>query len=327
MDGNTVPLRVITMQQLLERFYGERQGLIGTAFLRAALATIMFVIYAWHIPVHEFLWGANGQLPYDAYLRWQHGDVFALYRLSPVHWYTETLFYCSLVIAGLYAIGFAPRLTCWLFAITSYANVHRNWMATDGGATLLVLLAFLLCFADTSRYFTLFRPRGHRRWGWEIGTMLHNASRFLLMWQVCMVYFWAAFYKLGGHDWRAGTALYYTLNLQRFQVIPWLSHALAANLGVMTLGAYATLIFQMAFPFLMWNSRAKAYLVPVAVALHCNIALLLGLLSFSLTMIAADISILSDAQFRRVRFVMCMRLLAAVRATKTGTLSPRTDVR
>lgn len=280
--------------------YSRPKGFIGPAVLRVGLAAVMLVHYLWHFGERDLIWGPRGQLGFHEYATTTPGGIFALYSLSGSPLYSTSLVIASVVIAAAFGLGVLPRVTCWLFAITTYASVARDPLATDAGQSLAYLLAFLLCIVDTSRYLA---PLARRRQA-ELGSlaraivgMLHNSGRFLIAWQICMVYFWAAFWKLGGDEWRDGTALGSILGLERFQPFPWISHALATNAILTAVLTYFTVAFQMGFPFLMWNQRIKPYLITVAVTLHLGIAFLLGLISFSAIMIAGDLSLLSDQQF------------------------------
>lgn len=289
---------------MIDRLMRRRHGRSALAFLRAAMGFVMVCFYLWNAPLRNALWGAHGVLPYGDYIATTRADPLQLYRYSPAHSFTEALFWISLAVALLYAFGVTPRLLAVPFAVTAYATISRNWPATDAGLNLLILLSFLLCLCDTSARFSVvtIRPwRSLARAVRPIANVAHNCGRFLISWQVCMVYFWAAFYKLGGQNWRDGTALYYVLHVQHFAVFPVVSNFLAGNSLLVALATYGTVVFQMGFPFLMWDERAKPFLISGAVALHTGIAILMGLMLFSATMIAADISLLSDRQFLALR--------------------------
>lgn len=288
------------LRRALDRYANRRESLTGAAVLRIGLSAIMLVMYLWYFPSHRALWGPNGVLDYKDYVTGIAGaNPFALYRYNDAPWFADLIYFASLAVAGAYLIGIAPRVTSWLFAITAFANVNRNPAASDAGQTLLVLIAFLLCFVDTSRWALLplklwrFKPSLLT----AISTMLHNSGRFLVSWQICMVYWWAAFAKLGGSDWRHGTALYYVMHLDRFMWFPNLAGGIAGNIVLVSILTYTTLIFQAAFPFLMWDRRYKPFMIAIGIGLHTGIGLLMGLLTFSATMIIADLSLLSDGQF------------------------------
>jgi hypothetical protein len=300
--------------RLLDAFTCRRHGLIGAALLRCSVSVIMLVGYIWEIPVQAAVLGNSGQLSYSEYIRFVQPNYVALYRYAHSAASTDALLVASIIISAAYAIGFAPRVLSWLFFITAFANVSRGGFDSDGGRTLLLLVAFLLCFTDSSQFLTLFPRRRWRRPHWlrMQATMLHNAAYFLIRWQICCVYLWAAFYKLGGAQWRDGTAMAYVLQAEHFLWAPTLSHPIATNALLVALMTYGTLVFQGAFPFLMWSDRLKPFMVAIACLLHVSIAVLMGLVSFSATMIACDLSLLSDGQFRRL-ISFCRQVVSTIR--------------
>lgn len=279
----------------VSRFMFRRQSLAGASLLRVGLSAIMLWHYLVHAGLRAVVWGTHGQLDYVHYAALV-SDPLALYRYSAAPFYALALFWLSVLIALAYLVGFYPRVVGWMFAVTCYAAWQRNTLAADGGYMLLSLLAFLLCFADTSRRFVLLRPRRRSRPAAVriLSNVIHNAASFAIAWQVCMVYTWAAFYKLSGARWRDGTALSYILRTEHFMWFPVASLAIAHNAVMVALLTYGTVAFQCAFPFLMWNRRLKPYLIGTGVVLHVSIAILMGLLSFSATMIFADLALLSD---------------------------------
>ncbi|THA71941.1 HTTM domain-containing protein [Streptomyces sp. A0958] len=121
-----------------------------------------------------------------------------------------------------------------------------------------------------------------------IANLAHNATLFVIMAEVCLIYATAGWYKIQGSRWQDGTALYYPLKLDYFTPWPALSDLLASSgLMVMVL-SYATVIVQVAFPFTLFNRRVKNVLLGAMICEHAGIALLLGLPFFSMAMIAAD---------------------------------------
>ena len=300
------------IEAFIDRFAFRRDGLIGAALLRVALAGIMLVGYLWLWPVRSAVLGDMGQMSNAQYLRLSMNEPYALYRYAHTSIATDALLLVSIAIAVAFAIGFIPRVTSWLFVLTAYSTVNRGFLDGDGGRILLLLMAVLLCFADSSRYLTLFPGRSLRlAWLRVLGTMVHNSASFLIRWQVCAVYAWAVFYKLGGSQWRGGTAMAYVFQTSHFAWFPSVSAALAHNAVLVALMTYGTLVFQGAFPFLMWNERIKPYLVAIACALHLTIAVTMGLLSFSATMIVCDLAVLSDVHFLKF-FAFCRGLVLRV---------------
>jgi hypothetical protein len=301
----------------------SRDGLVGAALLRVSLALIILVGYLWTVPIFNQLYGNRGPLSYTSYLSYAHPGVFDLYRFLPNPIAIKCFFIVSVVVALLFLLGLGLPWMAPVFFVTLISNTDRLMLDTDGGRELLVLMAFLLCFTDSGRYLSISSARRRRARGITgyARAIVHQCAYFLMKWQVCMVYVWAVFYKLGGAQWRDGTALAYTLQANHFMIIPHAAELISRNSIAVALATYGTLAFQMAFPFLMWNHRAKPVIVGVAVTLHTGIAIFLGLISFSATMIACDIAILSDRQllsFSR----LCIRLLRSMAPRTSHFLNP-----
>jgi hypothetical protein len=274
---------------------------IGAAVLRIGLSTIMLLYYIQHLTSYQLIWGPQGQLDYATYAR-HSSNIFALYRYSSSGLYAHAIFLVSIYAALAYAIGVFPRINGILFAITVAANVDRNPLAIDAGQIVVVLFSSLLCFADTRRLSLVrFFSRSQDNLNTTaFATFVHKVAMCLITWQAANIYLWAAFYKLGGDAWRNGTAMHFVLSIQRFEVYPALSAALASNAVIVAVLTYFTLFFQMAFPFLVWFSRSKPIMVALGVSLHLGIAIIMGLYSFSATMIVVELSLLPDSAFLNI---------------------------
>ncbi|MDT0342223.1 HTTM domain-containing protein [Streptomyces sp. DSM 44938] len=121
-----------------------------------------------------------------------------------------------------------------------------------------------------------------------IGNLVHNAALLVIMAEVCVIYATAGWYKIQGSRWQDGTAVYYPMQLDYFNVWPEISEFLGdSGLIIMAL-TYGTVMVQVAFPFALLNRRAKNVLLVVMIGEHIGIAVLLGLPFFSLAMIAMD---------------------------------------
>ena len=72
--------------------------LIGASLVRIGLGLIVLYHYVAYLPLREFLWGPNGEIPYPLFLaRLQElHDPFNLYAFSPAHGYFEAVFFTGL---------------------------------------------------------------------------------------------------------------------------------------------------------------------------------------------------------------------------------------
>lgn len=197
--------------------------------------------------------------------------------------------------------GIMPRLAVLLFALCAAAVVYANQEIVDAGQHVVVLVSFLLCLTDTSRW-ALLPIHVLSRLSTSVSALLQQTGSFLITWQLCAIYAWSAFYKFCGPDWRDGTAVYYTVRLEDYIMISPLSHFIAAHLAIATGLTYAALAVQALFPILVWFRRTKLIIILPAIVMHLGIALVLGLWSFSLTMILLELAVLGDAVFTDGRY-------------------------
>ena len=106
-------------------------------------------------------------------------------------------------------------------------------------------------------------------------------------------------YKVMGAYWQEGTALYYATRVQEFHW-PGISEWLWESEFLLVLLSYATVIFQVSFPFLLLNRITKLIAVGCAVLFHGGIALFMGLIGFSWIMIGSELILLTDKDYRLI---------------------------
>ncbi|RZQ65803.1 HTTM domain-containing protein [Amycolatopsis suaedae] len=132
-----------------------------------------------------------------------------------------------------------------------------------------------------------------------IANLTHNAALLVIMAQICLLYLTAGLLKTQGTRWADGTAVYFSLRIDDFAVLPAVSELLSAHAVVVLVLTYATMAVQLAFPFSLVNRRVKNVLLVCLIAEHLGIALLLGLPFFSLAVIAVDLVFAPTSVLRR----------------------------
>lgn len=184
---------------------------------------------------------------------------------------TSILLLALLAVIGLLKkANYMTNVVLWLLVI----NINNFLYPTlTAGDFLTNQLLFFNIF---------FLPKISNNVGFnEFKTALHNVALIGIKVQVCLVYFLAAWFKLTDDSWLHGEAVY-----QTFQ-IPEYSNAFLSILpmGVCVLLTYATIIYQLLFPLLIWIRPAKIYLLSFGVLQHLLIAFGMGLSSFGIIMI------------------------------------------
>ncbi|MGK5530543.1 HTTM domain-containing protein [Streptomyces sp. URMC 129] len=128
-----------------------------------------------------------------------------------------------------------------------------------------------------------------------IGNLVHNAALLIIMFQVCLIYAAAGWYKIQGSLWQEGTAVYYTLNVDDWMLWPEIAREITDTWQLVLLLTWGTVFVQVAFPFTLLSRRLKNVMLVVLLGEHIGIGLLMGLPYFSMAMIAMDFVFLPTA--------------------------------
>lgn len=231
-------------------------------------------------------------------------------------------------VAVLVVLGWRTRIVLPIYFVGWVSFIELNDVAGDQGDNAYRMFLIAMLFTNSSMRWSLDERRrlrqnrpepGSRPWSW-MPIAAHNLALLVLAFQVCAIYVSGGLYKAGGVPWQQGYAIYNPLHTAQFGTWPVLSDlvtAWAPGLAAMTIGS---LIFQIAFPFLLFNRWTRIIALLAILSFHLGIALLMGLPWFSLTMIAVDAIFIRDRSYRRLGRV-ARRLRSAARPEPGGARS------
>jgi antimicrobial peptide system SdpB family protein len=201
--------------------------------------------------------------------------------------------FCSVPAPWLgVASGWRPRLTGALHFVVAF-SFHANAANLDGGDAVAAILALLLLPV------TLTDPR---RWHWDAppaarGDARDDAARIVALFgltmirvQVAVIYFDACISKFGVEEWTDGTALYYWVDNPQIGAAPLVRAAMHPVLfsRAVALLTWSVLVAEYVLSAaLVMPKRAWGWVLGVGLALHAGIAVIHGIISFSLTMAGA----------------------------------------
>lgn len=197
--------------------------------------------------------------------------------------------WAGVVILLVVASGWYPRFTGPLHWWISF-SLATSAVMIDGGdqvSQVLTLLLLPVTFTDS------------RAWHWQNSCRESNCWKRLVALsaliairiQVAGIYLDAAVGKLGVEEWKDGTALYYWFIHPDFGAPTGVWHLLApllrhgVVLACMTWGAIILELFL--FAALVMPKKAWRYFLIAGLAFHTGIAVIHGLLSFSIAMAGA----------------------------------------
>lgn len=214
--------------------------------------------------------------------------------------YAATIVFGTLMMLGLYTRA-STVMTLFLW-VSLYVS---NPFVGSGGDAILRMVLLYMCLTDSGRHWSLDarirRRRGEVRGiapAWMTNT-LHNLAMILIVHQVVMVYLGSSFWKIQSTVWKDGTAVYYPLQTEAYS--PWsdVLQPLYASSGFIAGATYTAIFVQMFFPVFLIYRPTRFLALIVITGMHLGIGLLMGIMYFSLVMIAVDMILVSDRSWTR----------------------------
>lgn len=196
---------------------------------------------------------------------WEHRDWGGIYPLSSKQWLLELLggpippVVYSLITAGIISactltVGFCGRLSALVGLQVSLALFSLVPAAGGGHDRLITNALFVLVLAGGTR--TLSLDARIRTGRWRSNTPVPAWPRYLLWFQLCLVYGITGVHKLGSSwfPWGGWSAVYYTLLTPSWTRYDFSSAAWVAWIHPLTqLGTAVTWLWEVTFPMvLVW---------------------------------------------------------------------------
>jgi hypothetical protein len=270
-------------------------------------------------------WMSSFDNDYDPRQLWTRGHYIwsVWFHVTDPNWIV-VIHVGILVCMLLFALGLwtpVTGLVTWLGMLSYVNRASTTFFGMDTIMNVLVLyltLAHLFARPGTlalslDRLIWRYRQLrlGLARPDMPGDTMASSATFAIRLMQIhfCIIYLASGLSKLMGPAWWNGTAVWYTVANPEFSALhlryyldlmTWLaSHRILWEICI-TGGTAFTLILEISFPFLVWNRRWRWLMVIGAVLLHTGIALLMGLVGFSLMMLALLVSFIPPSTVRQL---------------------------
>lgn len=248
------------------------------AVVRIAFGLVVFVWALSLAPDLFSFYSTSGVLPAQIHIRWTWGllDLFPS-KIALIGAYQLLLISALAVIVGAWTR--VASVVVWLMLLSFE---RRNPFVINTGDWLLRITAFYLVFAPAGSSLSFDRWRKHRADFWAFPERAPWALRLMQI-QLTVVYVSTLWGKVRGHAWNDGTAVSYALRIgdfARFRVPP----SISASLIVSNLLTFGTLGVELALAVLVWNRRARPWVLLLGCALHLSIeaTLLVGFFSYEI---------------------------------------------
>jgi hypothetical protein len=214
-----------------------------------------------------------------------------------------------LLAAACFMAGFCTRTSNIVLFVLFLSFNYRDPLILNNGDTMLRCLLFIMLFSPAGKSCSVDRMIAIAR-GKDPGgppPLVELWTQRLLQIQVALSYAASVCSQLSGKDWIGGIALYYplhTADLHRFHVPAWTSSGNSINL--LTWGMIAV---EAGMATLIWNRRARPYVLFAGIALNAGIDYAFNLPLLSWIMAASYLNFVYNGWLARVAaaFSRCFR--------------------
>ncbi|MFT4299372.1 MAG: HTTM domain-containing protein [Aeromicrobium sp.] len=223
-------------------------------------------------------------------------------------WVTDAAVLVSILTSVALLLGWHTRWSCVASFVMWTVMIEASPMLRSGAEDVVRLVLLYLCFSDSGAVASLDARRraAEARRGesrlpraeWLV-ILFNNAAVVMIAHQIVMVYVGSALWKIDGPTWRDGTAVYYPLQVNQYS--PWIGEFdwLYTWSPFVHAATWSAMVIQFTFPLLLFTRRTRILGFVLITGTHLGIGVLLGLMYFSLAMIAADAVLISDESWRR----------------------------
>jgi hypothetical protein len=206
----------------------------------------------------------------------------------------EALFCIFLGFAVLLTIGLWTRISSIVVFLGLASIQQRNPFIAHGGDTFLRVAGFFLMFAPAGAALSLDRLiRAHGKEERVEAMPTAPWAQRMIQLELALVYVMSFWWKMKGHAWLNGSALYYATHLneiQRFPLPGW-----TQNSVVLKLGSWSTLALEFSLGVLMWFRRLRYPLLLLGLLFHLSLEYAFNLPMFQWDVLAAYVLFIDPA--------------------------------
>jgi uncharacterized membrane protein YphA (DoxX/SURF4 family) len=258
-------------------------------------AMLFYTHLIWALNSSDFL-GPHAWITRDVSLA-MHAESFAF----SIFWYFDSpillwiVHLITLVAMALLTLGLFTRPAAVVSWLACVWYCHRLEGALFGLDQVNAMLAFSLMIGRSGAVYSIDRWRALRKAQREdkplpplclcVGT---NLAVRLIQIHLCVIYLFGGLAKARGVMWWDGSAMWYALASLEYQ--SWDLTWMIRHKGLLSTLTHVTLFWEISYAALVWPKATRPIVLALAFAAHAGIALFLGMITFGLAMLFANLA-------------------------------------
>ena len=271
------------------------------ALYRIAFGAIVLLDLLFLLPDVFRFYGEQGVLPpaeAAPYVRQSPLNVFAWLPSRPGA--LVAFFIFAMLAAASLCAGFLTRWSAVAVWVCLLSLHYRNPFVIHDGDGLLRVCSFCLIFSAAGRALSVDRWLRVRRGAEPPGDPAPAApwAQRLIQIQIAVVYLATVYWKLHGHTWVYGTAVYYATRVQELQRFP--VPYLFDHLWTIKLLTWGALAVEVAMGTLVWLRDLRYPVLLAGLALHLGLEYSMNIQLFQWVILSAYILFVEPEDVSRV---------------------------
>lgn len=287
------------------RFWFARADVFPVCVLRI-IAGMFGLLYVFSHTFDLLRWfGPEGLLPIETVRLLTGGgpDAPTSFRLSYFNLTSDPtqlwiLHVAGLVVLACFTIGFRARITGVLSLIVVLSYVHRAPMITGQVEAVLTMVLFYLMFAPTGACLSI-DARKETRSAPPEPSLAANISLRLIQLHLVAFYLAMGLSKLGASTvWWTGDAVWWLAARPESRLVDLTF--LASAMPIVNIWTHSVVLFELSWPFLIWNRLARPLVIAISILMWGSLALVTGLVGFCALLVCLNIAFIPACELRRV---------------------------
>jgi hypothetical protein len=222
-------------------------------------------------------------------------NLFALFPQSD-QW-VECFFWIALLFSVMLTIGLWTRVSSIAVFLCLNSLQQRALFIVHGGDKFLRFAGFFLMFAPAGAVLSVDHFISLRNKTTEAIQLRAPWAQRMIQFELALLYFTSFLWKMKGHTWLDGTALYYVFHfreIQRFPVPDWVK-----NVAILKIGSWLTLVLEFSLGILIWFKRFRYPLLLLGLCFHLCIEYALNVPMFQWDVLSAYVLFIDPEDLNR----------------------------